>query len=97
MADTKAGLLKVDMQGDFWADCDESEEICHDCIDSREMQEEYPERYKWDCCGQENETQGCKIGRHIEKKYHPQNIGDYNRKSPFVVLAPRIRIRSVKV
>lgn len=65
MTDTKAGLLEADMDGDFWADHDER---CHGIIDSRELQEEYPEGYNWDCCGQENKTPGCKVGRHVGRK-----------------------------
>ncbi len=67
-ANIEAGILQPDFEGDFWADHDEN---CHGIIDSRELQEEYPEGYKYECCGQENKTPGCSTGRHIERKSRP--------------------------
>lgn len=65
VAKCKTGILEADMEGDFWADHDED---CHGIIDSRELQEEYPEGYKYQCCGKENKTRGCRTGRHVERK-----------------------------
>lgn len=53
------------MEGDFWADHDEN---IGGIIDSRELQEEYPEGYIYECCGQQNQTPGCSIGRHVERE-----------------------------
>ncbi|KAJ3958837.1 hypothetical protein N0V92_004591 [Colletotrichum tropicale] len=55
------GYLEVDDEGDFWADHDED---CHGKIDTDEMREEFPDGFRWDCCGQTGDAEGCHRGAH---------------------------------
>ncbi|KAG8159973.1 hypothetical protein KVR01_010610 [Diaporthe batatas] len=50
-----------DDDDDFWADHDER---CHGTIDTKEMREEYPEGFTWDCCDQVGTAPGCTKGHH---------------------------------
>ena len=42
------GELEPDFSGDGWADWDED---CHGPIDSNSNRKDYPENFKWSCCG----------------------------------------------
>jgi hypothetical protein len=53
--------MEVDWSGDFWADTDED---CHGPIDSDENRSEYPEGFKWSCCGQLGDAPGCEETTH---------------------------------
>ncbi|KAF2220970.1 hypothetical protein BDZ85DRAFT_283871 [Elsinoe ampelina] len=55
------GELEVDWDGDFWADHDED---CHGTIDTEDMREENPEGFKWDCCDEPGDAEGCQVGEH---------------------------------
>ncbi|EQB53914.1 hypothetical protein CGLO_06317 [Colletotrichum gloeosporioides Cg-14] len=55
------GYLEVDDEGDFWADHDED---CHGKIDTDEMREAFPDGFRWDCCGQTGDAEGCHRGSH---------------------------------
>ena len=65
------GELEQDDDSDFWADHDER---CHGLID--ELKGEYPEGFKWTCCGEKgDQSSGCEIGKlpkriHKKTKYH---------------------------
>ena len=50
---------------DMFVDHDED---CHGVIDSEEMREDFPENFKYTCCGQDGTSEGCRKGRHIEEK-----------------------------
>lgn len=53
------GNLEVDEDGGFWDDHDED-------IGGRidDLQDEYPEGFKYDCCGLEGDQEGCETGPH---------------------------------
>ncbi|KAM0197493.1 hypothetical protein ACHAPI_004958 [Fusarium lateritium] len=55
------GELEVDYDANIWADHDER---CHGTIDSKDMREEHPEGFIWDCCEKPGNEIGCKLGRH---------------------------------
>lgn len=57
----RTGYLEVDDEGGFWADHDED---CHGKIDTDEMREEFPDGFRWDCCGQTGDAEGCHRGAH---------------------------------
>ncbi|KAJ0107451.1 hypothetical protein J7T55_007640 [Diaporthe amygdali] len=54
-----------DEENDFWADHDED---CHGLIDTKEMREEYPEGFTWDCCYQVGTAPGCTKGHYYAIK-----------------------------
>lgn len=51
--------MLADYDGDFWADHDEN---IHGRID--ELQEDFPEGYRWTCCNKLGNEEGCEIGMH---------------------------------
>ncbi|KAM0253491.1 hypothetical protein ACHAP5_000520 [Fusarium lateritium] len=53
--------LEVDYDANIWADHDER---CHGTIDSKDMREEHPEGFTWNCCEKPGDEIGCKLGRH---------------------------------
>ena len=55
------GEREPDYDGDFWADWDED---CHGDISDQE--DEFPEGFKYDCCGKAGDAKGCNIGPHEE-------------------------------
>jgi len=57
-----SGSLEADYE--MFEDHDEE---CHGAIDSREMQDEFPENYIWSCCDGTGDTEGCTMGMHVEK------------------------------
>lgn len=54
------GELQVDWDGDFWADHDEE---CHGRI--ADLEDEYPEGFKWSCCDELGNEEGCEVGKHV--------------------------------
>ncbi|KAF3810316.1 hypothetical protein GCG54_00000360 [Colletotrichum gloeosporioides] len=60
------GYLEVDDEGDFWADHDED---CHGKIDTDEMREAFPDGFRWDCCGQTGDAEGCHRGSHRSDQF----------------------------
>jgi len=54
--DGHPGDLEVDWEGDHWADHDER---CHGPIDTNSNRCEYPEGFKWSCCGKLGGSAGC--------------------------------------
>jgi hypothetical protein len=46
---------------DFWADHDEQ---CHGDIDALVDEPEYMEGFKWFCCGELGDDEGCKATKH---------------------------------
>ena len=59
------GELEVDYGADIWADHDER---CHGRIDSPQNKVENPEGFNYRCCGEDGESAGCEIDKHVEKK-----------------------------
>lgn len=54
------------MDGYYWGDLNKYDRNLG--IFEEEMQKEYPERYRWDCCNGTGEKLGCKSDkRHIER------------------------------
>eukprot|EP00282_Hemiselmis_andersenii_P012079 CAMPEP_0114117398 /NCGR_PEP_ID=MMETSP0043_2-20121206/5012_1 /TAXON_ID=464988 /ORGANISM="Hemiselmis andersenii, Strain CCMP644" /LENGTH=184 /DNA_ID=CAMNT_0001209787 /DNA_START=31 /DNA_END=586 /DNA_ORIENTATION=+ len=51
-----SGTLEVDEDGLFWADWDE--DVAGD-IDTKSNRREYPEGFKWTCCGGDGSAEGC--------------------------------------
>ena len=56
------GEREPDFDGDFWADHDED---CHGRI--TDLEDEFPEGFKYDCCGQAGDAEGCNTGPHEEQ------------------------------
>lgn len=63
-------------EDDFWADHDED---CGGPIDTKEMREEFPEGFTWDCCDQVGTAPGCTKGHHyaIEGKRRKPTMDDF--------------------
>jgi len=55
------GRLLVDYECASWADHDED---CHGSYDTADMRIEFPEGFKWNCCGEYGDVEGCKVGPH---------------------------------
>ncbi|KAF4422861.1 hypothetical protein CFRS1_v001323 [Colletotrichum fructicola] len=71
------GLLEPDYDDDTWADHDER---CHGPIDTAENREMYLEAFKWECCDEPGDAEGCQRGAHrasesVEKSGGP--VEDY--------------------
>jgi hypothetical protein len=56
------GTREADMDGDFWADHDEN---CHGRIE--DLEDEFPEGFRWDCCDELGDQEGCEIDWHRPK------------------------------
>ncbi|KAI0436694.1 hypothetical protein F4803DRAFT_566649 [Xylaria telfairii] len=67
------GKLEVDYEGDAWADHDED---CHGTIDTDENRLEYPEGFRWSCCGKVGYRSGCTRGRHDARSGLRGRYGD---------------------
>ncbi|KAB2574449.1 hypothetical protein BFW01_g4188 [Lasiodiplodia theobromae] len=48
---------------DEWPDHDED---CHGPVETQENLEEYPEKFRWECCEGAANAEGCVTGRHEE-------------------------------
>ncbi|OIW29741.1 hypothetical protein CONLIGDRAFT_343303 [Coniochaeta ligniaria NRRL 30616] len=56
------GYLAVDYESEVWDDWDEPG---HGIIDSEESRKNWPDGFKWDCCGETGEGKaGCQYSRH---------------------------------
>ena len=62
--DSLPGELKVDYDGEEWADWDDA----HGEIDTEENREEYPQGFMYKCCQGDGDSKGCKRGPHASKK-----------------------------
>jgi hypothetical protein len=58
-----SGKLKVDYAS--FVDWDED---CHGPMDSRSNRREYPENFKWTCCGEDGRSEGCQDNEHIPQR-----------------------------
>ena len=59
--DSGVGETEVDDEEDFWADHDER---CHGTIDTAEMRKDYPEGFRWSCCDELGDQEGCQVTPH---------------------------------
>lgn len=59
------GQVEPDFDGDFWADHDED---CHGRIS--DLEDEFPEGFKYRCCGKAGDSRGCNTGPHKEQVSH---------------------------
>ncbi|KAF2024086.1 hypothetical protein EK21DRAFT_79478, partial [Setomelanomma holmii] len=55
------GETEVDWDGGFWDDHDED---CYGTIDDEDSREMYPEGFKWSCCENKGDEDGCMSGPH---------------------------------
>ncbi|KAH8908893.1 hypothetical protein BR93DRAFT_966919 [Coniochaeta sp. PMI_546] len=59
------GHLNVDYEADVWTDWYDNDGD----LDTEHNRREYPDGFKWDCCGGQGEgDKGCKRGRHVVKQ-----------------------------
>lgn len=54
--------MEPDDVSDFWADHDSR----HGRIE--DLGDEYPEGFIFPCCGEPGDSEGCKVGRHVERE-----------------------------
>ncbi|KAH0283665.1 hypothetical protein KCU62_g8875, partial [Aureobasidium sp. EXF-3399] len=63
------GELEVDWDSDTWVDWDQR---CHGTIDN-DLFDEYPGGFKWDCCNEAGNEEGCVNGPHeVDETYQPE-------------------------
>ncbi|KAI4818574.1 hypothetical protein E4T44_06545 [Aureobasidium sp. EXF-8845] len=63
------GELEVDWDSDTWVDWDQR---CHGTIDT-DFFDEYPEGFRWECCGAVGNEDGCQIKPHeADTTYKPE-------------------------
>lgn len=59
----------MDWDSSTWDDWDEN---CHGTIDN-DLFDEYPEGFKWNCCNEVGNEEGCVNGPHeVDETYKPE-------------------------
>ncbi|CZT19199.1 uncharacterized protein RCC_05045 [Ramularia collo-cygni] len=59
------GNKEVNYKSDMWIDHDDD---CHGDPDSFADDPNYADGFRWGCCEQNSETEGCVVSRHVPKK-----------------------------
>ncbi|KAF2502911.1 hypothetical protein BU16DRAFT_23224 [Lophium mytilinum] len=62
------GELEFDDEADTWIDWDED---THGPMDTTEHREEYPDGFRWTCCDDPGDYEGCESGRHSTVRGEP--------------------------
>ncbi|XPS70107.1 hypothetical protein M3J09_002349 [Ascochyta lentis] len=65
------GHLVYDPESDVWDDMEEATWGQHD---TQDMREEYPEGFKWSCCGLQGDEEGCLVGPHAVRSNKKKKI-----------------------
>ena len=92
-------LKEADFEDDFWADHDED---CHGDIDDLVDDPDVQDGFKWSCCGELGDAEGCKWTKHksdinviVRKPVHiPASKSRPKRKAEVDVKEPKKKRRT---